>query len=399
MPLDTAADDAFAELDAPAQAPLRPHLCRLRIINFRNFAEVDVELGPHAVVVGENRAGKTNLIHALRLVLDTTLPESSRSLLLTDFNDDLPRPLGADASIEVSVELAGFDDNDTLIALLADSLVQSEPMVARLTYRFEPKPELGRLPRSETDYRYSIFGGDRTENRLSYEIRRQIAVSLLPALRDASGDLERWSRSPLRRLIEDATSKIDAAELKQLADGVRAATQQISDHQEFMAVADEISGRIEGMTGPALGMPVTLGLAPTEVERLARSLRVLIDDGQRPIDDASLGSANILYLILRLLELERLQSEGQIDLAVLAIEEPEAHLHPSPPETRLRRPPPTARKRVHRPHDTLAACRECGPSELADPPSPRGPPPNDGRSIYRRTRTKRSGAGRPSSIP
>jgi energy-coupling factor transporter ATP-binding protein EcfA2 len=45
-------------------------LSRITIKNFRNFKLLDVKLGEHAVVLGENKVGKTNLLFALRLILD-----------------------------------------------------------------------------------------------------------------------------------------------------------------------------------------------------------------------------------------------------------------------------------------------------------------------------------------
>jgi putative ATP-dependent endonuclease of OLD family len=44
------------------------HLSRIKILNFRNFANLDVRLAGNVVVVGENRVGKSNLLHALRLM-------------------------------------------------------------------------------------------------------------------------------------------------------------------------------------------------------------------------------------------------------------------------------------------------------------------------------------------
>ncbi len=84
-------------------------LSRIVIKNFRNLKHLDVRLGQHAVVLGENKVGKTNLLFALRLILDATLPDSARKLRLDDFWDGLARPLKADAAIEVSVEFRDFD--------------------------------------------------------------------------------------------------------------------------------------------------------------------------------------------------------------------------------------------------------------------------------------------------
>jgi putative ATP-dependent endonuclease of OLD family len=54
--------------------PMR--ISRIKIMNFRNFEDLDVVLGEHAVIIGENKIGKSNLLHALRLVLDPSLPDS-----------------------------------------------------------------------------------------------------------------------------------------------------------------------------------------------------------------------------------------------------------------------------------------------------------------------------------
>ncbi len=39
-------------------------ISRIHIENFRNFASLDVKLGKHAVIVGENKIGKSNLLYA-----------------------------------------------------------------------------------------------------------------------------------------------------------------------------------------------------------------------------------------------------------------------------------------------------------------------------------------------
>ena len=67
---------------------------RIQIRNFRNFHQLDLRLSGHAVIVGENKIGKSNLIHALRLILDPSSPDSARQLRDEDFWDGLPRPLG-----------------------------------------------------------------------------------------------------------------------------------------------------------------------------------------------------------------------------------------------------------------------------------------------------------------
>ncbi|WP_262388551.1 AAA family ATPase, partial [Pantoea agglomerans] len=80
------------------------YLSNLRIRNFRNFETADIPLRGNIVLLGENRVGKSNLLFAIRLVIDPTLPDSVRQLKLSDFWD------GCDFStapqIEVHLEFA-----------------------------------------------------------------------------------------------------------------------------------------------------------------------------------------------------------------------------------------------------------------------------------------------------
>ncbi len=304
-------------------------ISRIVIKNFRNFADLDVSLAENAVIVGENKIGKSNLLHALRLILDPSLPDSARKLREEDFWDGLPRPLTKDDRITVSVEIADFEDNDNQLAILAEHLVEPDPMVARLTYVWQPLPGLEGDPAKDADYEFFVFGGDRMENRISYEVRRRLPLELLPALRDCEGDLGRWTRSPLRPLLDKAAGAIDRTALERLAEGVDDATEELAKVDEVEAVATSIVEKLREMVGPAQMLETVLRFSPTDPDKLIRALRLFIDGGKRGIADASLGSANLLYFALKALEYDQLVADGDRDHTILAIEEPEAHLHPN----------------------------------------------------------------------
>jgi putative ATP-dependent endonuclease of OLD family len=298
------------------------------IKNFRNFKSLDVRLGEHAVVLGENKVGKTNLLFALRLILDPSLPDSSRRLRLDDFWDGLPRPLKPEDLIEISVEFREFGNSENLLAVLADHLVKPDPMVARITYRFQPVAGLEEPPRSESDYEFVIFGGNRPDNTVGYELRRWMPMDLFPALRDAESDLARWSRSPLRPLLDRAARTVDPDAMKTIAKEVHQTTSKIAALPELKTVVSEVNQQLTTMVGNQHAVETALGFAPTDPERLLRALQLMIDGGKRGISEASLGSANVLYLALKELEHQYLVEEGERQHTFLAIEEPEAHLHP-----------------------------------------------------------------------
>lgn len=304
------------------------YISRIEIDNFRNFNKLRLDLNGNTVIVGENKIGKTNLVHALRLVLDPRLSETERQLRIEDFWDGIPRPLDEKAFIRISIDITDFENNEGLMAILAEHLVQAEPMISRLTYLFRPKPSLKEAPKKESDFEFIVYGGDRPENQIGYETRRWIPLSLLPALRNAEDDLASWSHSPLAPLLRAVIANINRETLEGAALEVTKSTEKVADIAEIKSLADQIQNGLINSVGQKHAITTNLGFSPTDPDRLLRSLRLFIDNGQRGISDASLGSANLLYLTLLTLELERQVNSGERSHTFLAIEEPEAHLHP-----------------------------------------------------------------------
>ena len=152
-----------------------------------------------------------------------------RQLQRTDFWDGLGDMLTKEWSIQVAVELTDFEDDENLLAILAEHLVTPSPMVARLTYVFQPRTDIKGEPTSEADYEFLCYGGDRPENRFGYELRRRIPLDVLPALRDAERDLAAWSQSPLRPLLDAAIKSVDRGSLRAIAKEVQEVSAKVLD--------------------------------------------------------------------------------------------------------------------------------------------------------------------------
>jgi putative ATP-dependent endonuclease of the OLD family len=303
------------------------YLSRINIKNFRNFSALDVRLSGSSVVIGENRVGKSNLIYGLRLLLDPSLPDTGRQLVFADFWDGLKKPKKTDF-ISISVEIKDFEKDMDVLAVLTDFRLKADATTARLTYEFRPKPDLGGEPTSEDDYEFICYGGEDEAKEFGHGLRRRLTLEILPALRDAEGDLGSWRYSPLRPLIDAAMSSVDSKELEKIAAAVEDVTAKITQFKEVKSLQADIAKLFGEISGPRHDIKPRLGLSPTDSTRLHRSIRLLIDEGRRGIADASLGSANLVFLTLKALEIRRQLGLNQRDHTVIAIEEPEAHLHP-----------------------------------------------------------------------
>lgn len=302
-------------------------LTRIYISNFRNFREIDVALDGNVVIVGENRVGKSNLLYALRLIFDPGLPDSARQLGQGDFWGGRGEPL-EDEKISVFVELQDFEGDLDLLAELTDFRLDDDPHTVRLSYEFRPIAGLDGVPQSDDDYEFLCYGGEAETKRFGHDLRRRIAMDLLPALRDAEGDLAVWRRSPLRPLLERAFASVASQDLAEVRDAVHAATGQLAAFPSVQRLEQALQELFASMSGSKQDIQLSLGFGTTDLTRLFRNLRLLIDGGLRTISEASLGSANVAFLTLKVLELRQLMAENRRDHTLLAIEEPEAHLHP-----------------------------------------------------------------------
>lgn len=303
------------------------YLSRIKIQNFRNFGDLDVALGGNVVIVGENRVGKSNLLFGLRLIFDPSLPDSSRQLGLSDFWDGLDA-IVCDTAITISVEIKDFEDDLDVLAVLTDYRLDDDPDTVRLTYQLHPIAGLEHAPASDDDFAFVCFGGEDEAKRFGHDLRRRVTMDLLPALRDAEGDLAAWRRSPLRPLVEDAFVGIDKAALEAIGEKIAEASAAAIDFAEVKTLEASIADLFLAMAGPKQDVQPSLGFTATDATRINRQIRLLIDEGRRGVADASLGSANLIFLTLKLLDLQRLIANNKRDHSLLAIEEPEAHLHP-----------------------------------------------------------------------
>jgi putative ATP-dependent endonuclease of the OLD family len=308
---------------------------QLRVRNFRNLADIDLRLDPGSVIVGENRSGKSNLIHALRLVLDTTLSIADRQLDRDDFWDGLSDgsedwdPLAAGHVIEVTIDVVGFAKNPRMLAALVDALLAEDPPRARLTYRFGPVDMGDDVIPIASRYQGRVYGGDSYTRDISTSVRRQLHFHLLPALRDVEGEIARWRGSPLRELLERAAREVSEEDLTEVRDAMRSTNDRVNDLDQIRDLSRRITTRLTEMVGPYQSVDTDLAVAPDDPMRLIRSMRIFVDRPlRRRLSSASLGTLNIIYLALLDLGLEDRLLDQTIAHTVVAIEEPEAHLHP-----------------------------------------------------------------------
>lgn len=230
-------------------------LDRLNVKNFRNIADLDLRLRPGSVIVGENRAAKSNLVDALRQLFDPAMSFADRQLGAEDFwmtEADLQRqidPMAEGDIIEVSVEIVEFEDDSRLVAALGYALLEEEPMRARLTYRYAPSAAGDGDGDQTVVYRARIYGGTNFDTPIPSDWREYLHSVFLHALRDVEGDSRAWRRSPLRALLLAASAALAEQDLSEVKAAMKTANERLNDLEIIRRLSDNINTRLADMVG------------------------------------------------------------------------------------------------------------------------------------------------------
>ncbi|WP_346655603.1 ATP-dependent nuclease [Lysinibacillus sphaericus] len=350
-----------------------PYISKVKIKNFRNFLDVEVNLNHKQVIIGENNIGKTNFLKAIQLILDPTLSEEDRFLEESDFNDSIENPMENQISIEISIEIQGYELNTSLLSTFASATVSDSPPTIRFTYVFKPI--------DGDRYGYHIYQGVDEENSFNHNHRKMLNIKVINGLRDANSDLKNIRKSPLNKLIKQY--EIEKSELEQIASKMKSESDAILNLEEIIDLKERVNQSLSSIVGSNNPYSATnLETIDINPNKILNTLRLMVgDDKQRPTSETSLGVTNILYIALILLSIEDrtipklLKKEDYIQLlkeapqnlleknylevqqdyfklkqdiqdsnelytffseyfpsidghTILAIEEPEAHLHP-----------------------------------------------------------------------
>lgn len=321
------------------------YLSALKIENFRQFGqaghglEISFNKGVTALV-GENDAGKTAVIDAIRYVLQTRDAEYLK-LQIEDFHID---DSGAQAdAITLVCTLDGLSKAE--LGAFAE-YVTYKNKVGRLHIHWSAKRVLGSsLTRRWVDI--SVRSGEKGEGpSLDAGVRQLLATAYLKPLRDAEREMSPGRNSRLSQVLSSfptidagndfdtaappaTTSDAEALSIAGMGDYMR---HLVNKHGAIISAEQAINVNYLAplsLAGQPLTSRISFGEGGTDSARLKQILERL-ELGL--LDHASgesrgfygLGSNNVLFMACELLLLGK-EPDG---LPLLLVEEPEAHLHP-----------------------------------------------------------------------
>jgi putative ATP-dependent endonuclease of OLD family len=303
------------------------YLRELRVTNFRNVGNgqplcVPFQQGLN-LIVGENDAGKTGLIDAIRYCLGTRGQYYER-ITISDFF------CGAgQQSREFSIRCVFDGLTPGEVGGFAEWLTNipgenGEPGRSELHVSLTAK-----LTADESVYQDRSTGSGKD---VDGKLREYLQATYLRPLRDASAELRPGRRSRLAQILQtlpEMKPEKDAAVADTLANIMVDSQKKISDNETIKSIERRLREEYladAALTGtsllPKLGMGVKFSFEQV-IERLQLELHP--PGGVNLAVSRGLGLDNVLFMCAELL---LLQSEETVQLPLLLVEEPEAHLHP-----------------------------------------------------------------------
>jgi putative ATP-dependent endonuclease of OLD family len=274
------------------------YISRVFIKNFRNFQYVDIETSQKQIIFGENESGKTNYLFALQLILDPSLSDDDRCLSSTDFNIKILDPIENREEIVISLFISNFENSKTILAQMNDAVVSIDGIkFLKITYKYYPNE----LEDTTAEYKYIIFKGNDETKFFTYSDRKYLQLKVIKPLRDVEYELKNARLSPLLRLLQEY--EINQERVKKISETMFDQSRALLDIDEIRDLKKIIEANLIDILGNKSAPTVEFSMTDIESSKLIFALRILLSG--RLLEEKSLGIKNVLYIILLLLQFKK----------------------------------------------------------------------------------------------
>ncbi len=312
-------------------------LKRVRLQNYRCFKDVEVELAKVTVLIGENNAGKTSFLDAIRLCLSRNMLRRSARLDDYDYHQPTtttqPRQLQP-LTVTLDYVLAQ-DEPESVVQALNDVIVFDADGMAHIVLRLQSQ-----FDRNINDFTTELRFLDGNGNSLSGSAQRSqnltalfqfTPIFYLNALRDADREFKPRSAywSPFLR---DKDIPDDRRDTLQLELG-RLNQELLASHSPLQTAKRHLA-KTQTVVATGGGNRLEVDALPMRVAQLLANAQVSISaatGATLPLERHGSGmqSLAVIFLFEAFLA-TMLQEQYDPDATpILALEEPEAHLHPA----------------------------------------------------------------------
>ncbi|USX06672.1 ATP-dependent nuclease [Paraburkholderia fungorum] len=285
--------------------------------NYRNFADATIHLAKNTLVIGGNDVGKTNMVHALRLLLDKTLSEMDIEPTPMDFHI---APSNGQAK-QLSVLIAFSEVHEDAVLSQLKGFV-SEKRCFFLRYDATREP---------LDFRiYAGHAPDGMEEIPGRFYLKHLNLKYIHSQRD----LARYIRSEKKHLLrlaqenrDEADTLADNSQLQQLSTLLGGVNEGVRQLKYVSSATDELNGELRLLAHHHAQYKVSLDTGAININQFIEQLELGASTNGAPVMLGGDGRNNQILLALWKAR-SVLEHDRDSEVVIYCVEEPEAHLHP-----------------------------------------------------------------------
>lgn len=292
-------------------------LKKLYIKGFRNFREVSVNFNEHSLMIGANDVGKTNLIYALRLLLDRSFSDYDYELAESDF-------------------FAYEDTHAIVIRAYIDSITE-DCVIARLPGKISNDGKLvlqytATINNGKVEYQFFCGKSDSEEDLKEIDspfYRKYLNLKYISSRREFWSYINKTKKELLLQAKGSRTEEVVKAddvlydEIEQKLQEVDAKIPQLSYVKNATSHLNE---ELDKLSIHNREQQIVFDTASTDVDRVIQNVSVTSKYGDKKMIIGGEGRVNQIYLSLWASQNQHTETSNEV--SIICVEEPEAYLHP-----------------------------------------------------------------------
>lgn len=293
------------------------HIETVFLKGYRNYRDAVVNLNISTLIIGANDAGKTNLINAIRLLLDKSISELDLEPKSNDFHCGSRGEVADELSITLKFIKA---DKDAVVSKLAGYI--SDERVTYISYR---------ALRQDLSYRLYI-GHDlnQLEEINSRFYLKYLSLRYIKSQRDLDKYINLEKKHLLRLAQENRTKEQieeDDASLTELNNLLSDVNSKVKDISYVKAATAELNNELRKLSYNYERMDIELDSGAIGLDQFIEKLELSSSSNGYKLLLGGDGLNNQILLALWKSKSVREYDENN-EVVIYCIEEPEAHLYP-----------------------------------------------------------------------
>lgn len=293
-------------------------LSEVKIKGFRNFKDATINFNAKTLIIGANDIGKTNLIYALRLLLDKSLSEYDIEPKDSDFY--------------------AYEETNEFSILLRFEEVTEDCIVAKMKGKISDKDELYILYEGFRDVitnakSYKISTGSKIDTLEESEeryYRKVLNLKYISSRRDFWGYINREKTNLLQIAKNNRTDETKAKDdtlYNEIVDGLQLIDKKVPQLSYIADATKSINTELQKLSIHHKSQNIVFDASSSNVENFINNISVASKHSDKTLLVGGDGRLNQIYLSLWAARNEIAEDNIQ-EVSLICIEEPEAYLHP-----------------------------------------------------------------------